>query len=337
MVMPILKGRRILFIAPRFFGYDLEIANGLRKRGAHVDWLADRPYDTAAMAALTRFVPQMILPFADRLYDRQLSALGPASYDHILVLNGQTVSREFLKSLRAQFPSAVFTLYMWDSLENRGRTIENFPLFDRLLSFDPQSADRYGMQLRPLFFTRVAPPVALQDARYDASFVGTAHSDRYAVITRLKQALSPELRAFWYLYLQSNWLFSVYKTIKPGMRSAKRTDFRFVPIDKDRLQQVVEQSLAVVDIEHPRQRGLTMRTFETMGLQRKLITTNRYVEQYEFFDRDNIMVIDRQSPVVPTSFFTTPYRPLSPEMYRRYSLEGWIDDVLGTDESCGRH
>ncbi len=324
-----LDGQRILLIAPRFFGYERDIVAGLRARGAHVDWLADRPYDSPMMAAMTRFVPQAILPLADRLYRRQLDGLAPAAYDHILVINGQTVSHAFLQSLRRDFPRARLTLYMWDSLENRGRTVKNFRLFDKLLSFDPLTVQQYGMQLRPLFYTRVADPVAPEAALYDASFVGTAHSDRYAVSTRLNAAFDSDVRTFWYLYLQSNWLFSVYKATKPGMRGAERGDFEFAPMDKARLKQVVEQSLAIVDVEHPRQRGLTMRTFETMGLNRKLITTNRHAAEYDFFDPDNILVIDRQSPVVPAAFFATPYRPLSPDMYYRYSLDGWIDDVLG--------
>lgn len=324
-----LDGQRILFVAPRFFGYDREIADALRARGAQVDWFEDRPYNSAQMTAMTRFAPRAILPFADRLYCRQLEALAPSHYDHVLVLNGQTVSRTFLKLLRQQFPSACFTLYMWDSLENRARTVENFSFFDRLLSFDPQSVVEYGMRLRPLFYTRVATPVEPRTASYDASFVGTAHSDRYAVITQLQAVLDPGLRTFWYLYLQSDWLFTAYHLLKPAMRNATRDDFHFAPMNKDHLQQTVEQSLAIVDIEHPRQRGLTMRTFETMGLHRKLITTNSHVKSYDFFDPDNILVIDRHAPVVPAAFFATPYQPLAPALFYRYSLDGWIDDVLG--------
>lgn len=326
--MSSLEGQRILFIAPRFFGYEREIVAALRERGAVVDWLADRPYDSPLMAAATRFAPRTILPLADRLYYRQIEELAPAGYNQILVVNGQTVSLGFLTSLRRWFPTALFTLYMWDSLENRGRTVDSFRFFDRVLSFDPETVKTFGIQLRPLFFTRTGDPILPGEAAYEAIFIGTAHSDRYAVITGLRARLDPAIRTFWFLYLQSAWLFYAYKTIKPDMRSAKRSDFSFAPMDKHHLHETVARSIAIVDIEHPRQRGLTMRTFETMGLNRKLITTNRHVAEYEFFDRNNILVIDRQEPVVPVEFFTDPYRPLAPQMAYRYSLEGWIDEVL---------
>jgi len=321
-------GERILFIAPRFFGYEREIADALRARGATVDWLADRPYDTTAMTAVTRFVPRVVLPFADRLYQRRIEAIAPGQYDHVLVLNGQTVSRDFLAWLRWTFPTARFTLYMWDSLENRGRTIENFGLFDHLLSFDPVSVKQYGMQLRPLFYTRTGAPGTAETTLHDATFIGTAHSDRYAVISRLRGALDPSVRGFWYMYLQSEWLFDVYRTIKPGMRGARRKDFRFTPMAKDDLQRTVTQSLAIIDIEHPFQRGLTMRTFETMGLNRKLITTNALVRDYDFYSPDNILIIDRKRPVIDPAFFQSLYRPLPSSLFHKYSINGWIDEVL---------
>ena len=41
---------------------------------------------------------------------------------------------------------------------------------------------------------------------------------------------------------------------------------------------------AVLDIEHPKQVGLTMRTFEVLASGRKLITTNRSIINHEFYD-----------------------------------------------------
>lgn len=331
--MKSLEGQRILFIAPRFFGYEREIADAMRARGARVDWLADRPYDSPIMTATTRFVPRAVLPFADRLYQSRIEALAPPRYDHILVLNGQTVSRTFLRRLRRDFPTASLTLYMWDSVENRGRVVENFSLFDRISSFDPSTVDRYGAQLRPLFYTRTSTPLSPGAGQFDASFVGTAHSDRYAVISRLRGNLDPQLRTFWFLYLQARWLFRVYQTTSPGMRRAKPDEFSFAPLGKDRLKDVFEQSIAIVDVEHPRQRGLTMRTFETMGLNRKLITTNAQVKGYDFYDPDNILVIDRNDPTVDIDFFRRPYRSLPDDVFKRYSIDGWIDEILDLSEN----
>lgn len=323
-----LDGKRVLLVAPRFFGYELDIRNELERRGAHVDWLPDRPFDTPMMTALTRLKTQWVLPAADRLYGRLLSQMGCTSYDTVLVVNGQTLSTKMLRSLRVSFPQAKVVLYMWDSMENRRGVIDNLPLFDAAYSFDPNSARHYGMRLRPLFFSKGFERPLVDDSEYSLSFVGTAHSDRYAVVSQLRRTLPEMMSSYWYLFLQAPWVYYAYRLVDPAMRAARRDEFQFVPLDKTTLQSVFARSNAIVDIEHPLQRGLTMRTFETMGSHKKLITTNAQVRDYDFFNTNNICVIDRVAPRVTHTFLESPYVPVPSELYQRYSIEGWVDEVL---------
>jgi hypothetical protein len=328
-----LDGRRVLLIAPRFFGYERDIRGEIESRGAVVNWLPDRPFDTPMMTALTKLKPQWILPSVDRLYERLLSEMGATHYDTILVVNGQTLSAKTLRRLRNDFPQAKTVLYMWDSIENRSGVVNNLPQFDATFSFDPANSRHYGMQLRPLFFSKGFERAPGGSFDYHLSFVGTAHTDRYAVVDRLRRNLAPGLRNYWYLYLQAPWVYHAYRAAKPGMRHARRDEFQFKPLDKATLQTVFSRSLAVLDIEHPRQRGLTMRTFETMGSHKKLITTNKQVSDYDFFNSDNICLIDRSSPRIPESFLESPFAQIPPSLYRRYSIGGWVDEVLGLEAS----
>lgn len=323
-----LDGKRVLLVAPRFFGYEREIRSEIERRGAVVDWLADRPFDSPLLTALTRHKPEWVLPAADALYDRELLVMGATKYDTILVINGQTLSRKMLEKLRSSFPAAKFVLYMWDSLANRGGVVANLPQFDATFSFDPVDARNHGMLHRALFFSRgfERAPAAAFD--YHLSFVGTAHTDRYAVVDRIKRQLPQDLHAYWYLYLQATWVYHAYRITNPGMRNARRSEFQYKPLDKATLQTVFSRSLAVVDIEHPRQRGLTMRTFETMGSHKKLVTTNAGVREYDFYNESNICIVNRESPHVPRSFLESPFLPHAPALYRRYSIEGWVDEVF---------
>ncbi len=318
----------MLLVAPRFFGYERDIRSEIERRGAVVDWLPDRPFDTPLLTALTRHKPQWVLPFADRLYERLLLQFGATHYDTILIVNGQTLSYKMLSTLRTSFHAARVVLYMWDSIDNRRGVVTNLPLFDTTFSFDPLSALNYGMRQRPLFFSKGFERPADDDFDYHLSFVGTAHTDRYAVVNRLRRSLLPELRSYWYLYLQAPWVYHAYRMTNQDMRQARRDEFEFVPLNKTALQSVFSRSFAIVDIEHPQQRGLTMRTFETMGSHKKLITTNAQVRDYDFFNDDNICVVDRATPRVPSAFLESPFVPVAPELYRRYSIEGWVDEVL---------
>jgi hypothetical protein len=320
-------------MAPRFFGYEQDVRREIERRGAIVDWLPDRPFDTPLFTALTRLKPQWILPHADRLYERLLAQFGASHYDFILIINGQTLSRRTLTLLRASFPTAKLVLYMWDSIENRRGAVEKLPQFDVIFSFDPISARHYGMRLRPLFFSKGVERPAAPSFDYHVSFIGTMHADRYAVIEQLRRNLDPGLRTYWYLYLQAPWVYYAYRAAKPAMRRARRDEFRFVPLDRATVQSVFSRSRAVIDIEHPRQRGLTIRTFDVIGAHKKLITTNAHVRDYDFFRSENICVINRDQPSVPVSFLESSFVPLSAALYHRYSIEGWVDEVLELEPS----
>lgn len=71
-----------------------------------------------------------------------------------------------------------------------------------------------------------------------------------------------------------------------------------------------------------------MRTLETVGAQKKLVTTNARVQEEDFYDRSNIHVIERKSARVDADFLRQPYEPLPEALRARYSLAGWMDEIL---------
>jgi hypothetical protein len=330
--MTSLANKHVLLIAPRFFGYDIEIHQELLRRGAIVDFLPDRPFDTPLMTAVTRLRPNWISLPAQQLYIRELERFGTKSYDYILVVNGQTVCTAMLMFLRKEFPDTRMLLYMWDSIENRRHTVEKLEHFDGTFTFDPHDARKLGMTLRPLFYAPGFEKRQQGHFKYQLSFIGTAHTDRYAVVDRLKHGLLPEFHCYWYLYLQAPWVYQYYRLTKPGFRHASQSEFNFAPLAKGTVHQVFADSLAVLDIEHPHQRGLTMRTFETLGSCKKLVTTNKEVLDYDFYRKENICVIDRKAPAVPREFLETPYLALEDALYRKYSIAGWLDEVMSIEQ-----
>lgn len=321
-------GKRVLYIAPKFFGYERDIANEFRRRGANLDILLDRPFARPLMAAATRFARPAMMPFVERLYERELAAFGRSRYDLVVVVNGQTVSDRLLSRLKSSYPAAKMVLYMWDSIRNRPSAIANLKHFDKVSTFDRNDARDHAMSFRPLFFAPDFESQGTREYAHDISFIGSAHTDRAEVVYKLDEAMDPTVRRFWYLYLQAPWVYEAYRVLNPGFRSVPRSMFSFTPLPRERVHQVFANSRTILDVEHPRQTGLTIRTFEAFGAGKKLVTTNTEVAGYDFFDSHNIAVIDRHGPRIPRDFLETPYRAPDPAIYARYSIAGWLDDVL---------
>lgn len=328
-----LQGKKILYIAPRFFGYEEEIRDELIRRGAQVDFLLDRPFDTPMLKALTRLNRSLVVKAADNYYATELNAFRASCYDYVFVVNGQTLSSKTLSNWKAQFPTAIFILYMWDSFGNRKSAINNLKFFDRVFTFDKEDAAQYSLHFRPLFFSAGFEKSQGGQVEWDISFIGTAHTDRAAVVKKLSGAIPSVARQYFYLYLQARWVFWFYRLTNSSFSNSSISEFKFDSIDKRTVQSIFSSSACILDIEHPKQTGLTMRTLETLGARKKLITTNKNVVEYDFFDERNICVIDRSNPRVPSGFLTEPYFPVPPYIYGRYRLEGWMDEILGAGKS----
>ncbi len=325
------QGKKILYVGSKFFGYELEITNALRQAGAEVDFVSDSPTTSKLMRGVMRVRRELVLPLADRYVFKMVEAFARSHYDVVFVVTGEVLTPRTLAWLRARYPAAQFVLYLWDALRNKRLLEHNLPFFDRCLSFDATDAKRYGMVFRPLFYSPGFAQNTAHATQYHLSFIGTAHSDRARIVQNVEAALPPNTKFFKYLYLQAPWVYWVHKLGNAAYKGVAQDAFTFEPMPKAQVQKVFFSSLAVLDIEHPGQTGLTMRTCETIGAQKKLITTNAMVKATNFYRPENILVIDRHSaPQIPDAFFSTPYQALPQALYETYSLQGWLNDVLGS-------
>lgn len=323
-----LEGKNVLFVAPQFFGYENEIRDELTRRGAIVDFLLDRPFSSPFLKAITRVRRQLVIGAADRYYQNTLAELGHKNYDFVFVISGQTLSTKTLRDWRTRFKHAKFCLYMWDSFGNRPWAIDNLSFFDQCFTFDRNDSARYNIHFRPLFFSSGFEKNSSTTPKFDISFVGTTHTDRYAIISSIKRQLSNNDTSIMYMFLQAKWVFWLYKVINSSFKSAQISEFKFQPLGKAEVQEIFFSSKVILDIEHPQQTGLTMRTLETLGAQKKLVTTNAEVQKYDFYRPENICIIDRNEPALPDSFINTPYINISHEIYEKYRLSGWMDEIL---------
>jgi len=124
-------------------------------------------------------------------------------------------------------------------------------------------------------------------------------------------------------------MYYFYKLTKREFRGEKKDDFEFAKIRSSKIAEVIDKTKVVLDVQHPKQTGLTMRTIEMIGMHKKLITTNQSIRKYDFYNPVNIAVIDRNDIKIPEGFLDKPYSEIEDAIYNKYSLESWIIDVLG--------
>ncbi len=326
-----LQGKRILFFSARAFDIPENIKTALEKQGAEVDYYDERPANTFCVKALIRINRNLLARYIDRYHGRIIDQTARKRYDYVFFVKGESVSRKSLDRLKSLHPDARFVIYHWDSIANNKNALNLLPCFDRVLSFDRSDCERLGMTFLPLFYMPEYASVAVRppEYKYDLMFVGTMHSDRYRIVEEVrKQIQKAGGKSFLYFFFQSKVLFYKMKMQQKCMRKVTSDQVHFKALTKRQLLELYAESRIVVDIQHPKQTGLTMRCMETLGAKRKLITTNGRIKEYDFYDPDNILVIDRAHPVIPQAFLQSEYKAIPEMVYRKYALENWLRTVF---------
>lgn len=326
-----IKGKNILFVSPSFFGYEIEIKNKLQELGANVFFIDDRPNNNGITKAIirTNLGRKVIKNKLKKYFFKKLNNWESINFDYVFVNTPESFTDiEIISSYKKQLKGIPFILYMWDSLNNRKSTKDILHLFDKKFTFDKEDAKLLDLNFRPLFFIDKYEVINSDKSQIDICFIGTAHTDRYLFVKKTIRYLGQDLQNYCYFYLQNPLLYVFNKLFYKEFRSVLFRDIRFKSLSRENTAKIINNSKVVIDIHHPKQTGLTMRTIEVLGAKKKLITTNEDVFNYDFFNGNNIHIVDRLNPKIDLNFLELPYMDVSQEIYTKYSLEGWIKDIF---------
>ncbi len=205
-----ISGKKILFFSPAFFKYENMIADKMREMGAEVDMYDVRSVTGAFQRALLKISPAIFKRHSVRYYEDIIEKNRDKNYDYILIVKCDMTPASILEKFRVVYPNAKLCLNLWDSVENIPGVTKKFKYFDTLHSFDLNDCEKYPvLKFRPLFFgDQFRKESHTGDYKYDISFLGTVHSDRYAVIKQVQKiAVEKGLKCFWFLYLQSRFIY----------------------------------------------------------------------------------------------------------------------------------
>jgi hypothetical protein len=335
-----LENKKVLFLCPLFFNYHKKIVKAMESLGAKVDFYDERPSNTVLSKALLRINRNFVKLQIKKYYEEITQAINDKKYDYIFICQAEATPKLFLKDIKRMNPKARMVLMLWDSVANKVNTLEKLDQFDEVYSFDKKDCNQFGFTFRPLFFDLEYEHLAKDEPTliYDLFFVGTVHSDRYQILNKVKKQFEKNhLAVFYFLYLPSKIMYYQKKWFTSELTGAHISEFSFVGLPSDQLTTKLKQSKAVVDIQHPKQTGLTMRTIEMLGANKKMITTNSDILNYDFYHPNNICVVDRENVVVPTEFMTTSYVSVDEKVKDRYSITYFVKDVLGLTGEVGVH
>lgn len=326
-----LKGARVLLFAPKFFNYENNIKDEIESQGAVVHLYDERNNPTSVEKILFRKAHFLMSNKVNKFYNSIAKKEKSFNPDYVVFVNPETVNKQSLLVLKDSFKNARFIIYMWDSCKNKN-VKHLFSLFDAAFSFDLDDCEKYGLNFRPLFFvpTFQGAETEKKEYKYDVSFIGTVHSDRAKILYHIKQYCDEHgLKYYFYLYIPGKLMYILRMALNKYLRKFSRGYIHIVSIDKSIVADVSDNSRCIIDINHPRQTGLTMRTLEMLGLKRKIITTNENICKYDFYNPADQIVIRRTDFSISKDMILHKYEDIPDEIHTKYSLEDWVKDIFG--------
>lgn len=295
--------------------------------------ISDKPNEKAlgkiAGRLHLRFYEQTLF----RHYSRELDKIAE-EFDYIIVIRGEYTPIKAIKLLRDKNPKAKMILYMWDSIENCRGIEKKWDLFDKVFTFDRadylKNKDRIGFV--PLFYCEeyINKLDDKCDRIYDLAFIGTAHGDRPKIVKALcSECQKRGMNMYVYLYSPHLLVYYYNKLFNKDYKGISKKDLVFKPLPQSKIYELYCKSKCVLDVEIKTQTGLTMRTMDILGLKRKMITTNRDIVNYDFYNENNLFILDRNSLNMDYGFLTLPYQELDEKIYSKYSMKSWLINLLG--------
>lgn len=310
--------RKILVIAPYAFGYTAHIAEALKRKG----------FDDAKIVYLDypKFSYKGILHKSENFFrklftgknlkkefvnDRIRETLQrEGMQDFIFMIRPDMLNDALLSEVKATTKRLV--AYYYDSTRRFPRKNDIAHFFDKVYTYDRLDAENYGYEFLTNYIFKEA-----ESPTFDYQFFNiSTHDYRFPLLEKLGAYLKKH---------QYSYLIEIYTP-----DDIKSNDVQIIHTQKSvaEVEALILRSKIIVEIQREEQVGLSFRIFEALGFRKKLITTNKDIVNYDFYNPQNILVLDEDDIEIPADFVESPYTDPDPQVLDKYRIDNWVERVF---------
>ncbi len=318
-----MKKKKLLFIAPNYYDFNTVVFRGFEKYS---------DYEVTHVVPNGKYIyrnwGEKILNFFSKIFlgknlkdkwleSQTLDILNQHQYFDLFIANRPDVLTE--KELeRAILISKKSIFLLWDSLEKIKEQKNIIDKFDICCSFDSGDCEKYNFhKINNFYFAKQEKEVEINT---NVCYLGT-YDRRITDLVKIfeylnKNSISAKSKIFTYPSIK----------IKEKICTNIEVIHRIIPFSTSYTYYL--DSKTILDIAHENQKGLSFRPFEAIGLKKKLITNNIEIKNYDFYDPQNIFVIeDIENISISKDFFESEYKELPKEIVEKYFIKNWIETI----------
>ncbi|WP_326937598.1 hypothetical protein [Flavobacterium sp. PL11] len=233
------------------------------------------------------------------------------AFDQIFIIRPDKLETEALICLREN--AIEMSCYLFDGIENYKNQKKTLHFFDSIYSYDRKDVAKYNF----IFLTNYIYDVVIENViPKQLVFNISSFDKRFSFIQKTANYL--EARDISFLFM-----------IRKGIES-NENKITFIKnyLSIAEVKKYISESKILLDVQRENQQGLSFRIFEALGYNKKIITNNVDIVNYDFYDKNNIWVLSEGNYKIPNSFFETEYIPVAPEILHKYMLDSWLKTIF---------
>lgn len=308
----------ITIIAPSAFGYTSHIQKALNDYDgveASILYLDKPGFQYRNLGhKLQNFVSKLFgknlkKTFVFDRIKREMAAIG--AQDSIFIIRPDMLDDSTLQCIREKTDN--FIAYYYDSTRRFPRKLDIVNFFDTIYSYDKQDIKENGFKLLTNYIF-----AENSTTNYDYQFFNISTNDhRFPLIENLAG------------YLKSKeWTYNI-KVFNGTPMHAEHVEIITEHQSIEQVERMILKSKIIVEIQRNDQIGLSFRIFEALGYRKKLITTNTDIVNYDFYNPQNILVIDENNIEIPEDFVNSPYVEIDDAILDKYRIKNWVKPIFG--------
>lgn len=325
-----MTNKTVIFGAPKTFNLSNEIIRNLEFLGFKViDISFDQKFKYRSIFQRLKNTYRKVL-FNDRSlktkyrfenYEKdiqqQLSKISKA--DYALIIRPDNYPLSFIKNLKNK--ANLLVGYQWDGMHIFPEVKKYVPHFDRFFVFDPKDVSETQLPLTNFYLDYYYNEVPKSKLKPNAFFLGTYLECRMPGMVGIAKALDQT-------NFDTEFILITNKKDLENKYPQKGFVFTSNRVSFNTYLEKVKESSILIDFLNNRHNGLSFRFFEALKEEKKLITNNPDVRNYDFYHKDNIFVFNDKNLHEISEFLQTPYKKIPNEIKEKYSFTNWIRYVL---------
>lgn len=299
-----MKNSKVLILKDNYNSFEQYYLDKLNECGIDAEFY----YTSSSM--LRKAFTHYALPFESLWYGGWKNNLD--TYDYIIVFDSLH-SANLLKYIRKKYRKRLI-FWHWNPIK-MDKDISIWAETKKMCehwTFNPSDAEKYGMNLNnQFFFYQNQEDISKEESAF---FVGT-DKGRYEKIVAISDDLKDRGIAIDFHIVSMN--------CNDTRKYIEKTYMEYSDVMSH-----IRKSKAVVEIVQDGQNGLTARALEAMFFETKLITNNREIRNFNFYNDNDIFIIGEDNNDRLDAFLHTPFQPIEKKALYQYDANGWLDNFM---------